>query len=94
MPRMALSVPAAPMTVGAAATGTVAGGAITDVSVPLDRAQPDTNYTPVVSVEDGNAALTVRAVKAKTTTAVTVRVVNTDTLTGHSGTVRVAVVRG
>lgn len=72
----------------AAVTG-LAAGARTNVTVTWPKAYPDTNYSAVATVEDPSAlgtGLRVERIRAKSTTGLTVQVIN-DSAGALSGTV-------
>ena len=70
-------------------TGSVAASGFANVVCTLPVAMSSTAYTVTASVEDSNGDLQVRAITARTTTDVTVRVQNTNALNARTGTVHV-----
>jgi hypothetical protein len=71
-----------------ASTGSIAGGAAATVTVSFGEFA-DLDYTAAVTVEDGNGDLQVRSITARTTSSVSVRVANLNTLIARTGTVHV-----
>jgi hypothetical protein len=69
-------------------TGSIAGGAAATVTVSFGEFA-DLDYTVAVAVEEGNGDLQVRSVTARTTSSVSARVANLNTLTSRTGTVHV-----
>lgn len=72
-------------------TGNVAGGATTNIVVPLGRVMPDTSYAVAASVEDANGELRLACIVARAVDSVTVRVQNVNTLTARNGTIHLLV---
>lgn len=73
-----------------ASTGTIAGGATADVTIPWPTSFGSTDYTVVVGVVEGTTsadALRTLRVVAKTAADITVKVINDDGLNARSGTV-------
>lgn len=70
----------------------MAGAGTAAVTVTWPTAFSDTNYTAVADVVEttaaGTATLRVDRITAKTTTGITVRVVNSDAVTARTGTVQ------
>ena len=77
---------------GRASTGSIPGAGTATVVVPFSPAMADTAYTASVTVEDTSGDLRVAVVTAKTTTSVSVLVLNSDTLNAASGTLHVLAV--
>jgi hypothetical protein len=69
-------------------TGSIAGGATGTVTISFSGFA-DTSYTVAAEVEESNGDLQVRGVTARTSSSVTVRVANLNTLTSRTGTVHV-----
>lgn len=83
---------AAKTTAGRVTTGAIAGAGSVAVVLTLAAAMPDLNYTVAAAVEDVNFDLSVRSVVSKTTTQVTVEVVNNNAVTARTGILHVIAV--